>query len=137
MPNITHVLETSLYAEDLAVTSRFYAQVLGLKPMLETPRLAAFDAGNRSVLLVFQAGSTAEDVATEEGLIPGHDGEGRLHLALGIPSESLSEWRERLKERGVTIIGETHWRRGGTSLYFHDPDAHVVELATPGLWANY
>ena len=27
--------------------------------------------------------------------------------------------------------------RGGTSLYFNDPDGNVVELATPGLWANY
>ena len=29
------------------------------------------------------------------------------------------------------------WPRGGESLYFRDPDGHLVELATPGLWANY
>jgi catechol 2,3-dioxygenase-like lactoylglutathione lyase family enzyme len=137
MPGITHVLETSLYADDLAVTAKFYAEVLGLKPLLETPRLVAFDSGNRSVLLVFQTGATEEDVATEEGLIPGHDGKGRLHFALGIPPESLDAWRERLKLHGVAIVSETRWRRGSTSLYFHDPDSHVVELATPGLWANY
>jgi catechol 2,3-dioxygenase-like lactoylglutathione lyase family enzyme len=28
------------------------------------------------------------------------------------------------------------WRRGGTSLYFRDPDGHSVEVATPGLWPN-
>jgi hypothetical protein len=27
--------------------------------------------------------------------------------------------------------------RGGTSLYFRDPDDHFVELATPGLWSIY
>jgi catechol 2,3-dioxygenase-like lactoylglutathione lyase family enzyme len=137
MPAITHVLETSLYTRDLAVTSRFYAQTLHLKAMLETPRLVAFDAGNRSVLLIFQKGATGKDLATDEGLIPGHDGEGRLHFALGIAAESLEEWRAHLARCGVTIISETRWRRGGTSLYFHDPDGHVVELATPGLWANY
>ena len=137
MPEITHVLESSLYARDLGVTSRFYAQVLHLRPLLETPRLVAFDSGNRSVLLVFQAGATERDVVTDEGVIPGHDGEGRLHFALGIPAESLDDWRTELARHGVAIISETHWRRGGTSLYFHDPDGHVVELATPGLWANY
>jgi catechol 2,3-dioxygenase-like lactoylglutathione lyase family enzyme len=137
MPAITHVLETSLYAEDLGVTARFYAEVLGLEATLETPRLVAFDAGHGSVVLVFQRGATEKDVATEEGLIPGHDGKGRLHFALAIPPDSLDDWRERLGQHGVAIIGETRWRRGGTSLYFHDPDGHVVELATPGLWANY
>jgi catechol-2,3-dioxygenase len=137
MPKITHVLETSLYAKDLAVTARFYAQVLGLSAMLETPRLVAYDAGNGSVLLVFQDGATGEDLTTDEGLIPGHDGKGRLHFALGITAESLGEWRQRLAKHEVPIISETRWRRGGTSLYFHDPDGHVVELATPGLWANY
>jgi catechol 2,3-dioxygenase-like lactoylglutathione lyase family enzyme len=137
MPEITHLVESSLYATDLAVTSRFYAEVLGLKAMLTTPRLVAFDAGNRSVLLIFQEGATEEDLPSDEGVIPGHDGKGRLHLALGVTAESLDEWRDRLRQYGVAIISETRWRRGGKSLYFHDPDGHVVELATPGLWANY
>ncbi|SDR62112.1 Glyoxalase/Bleomycin resistance protein/Dioxygenase superfamily protein [Rhizobiales bacterium GAS191] len=137
MPEITHILETSLYAKDLAVTAGFYRSVFGLSPLLETPRLVAFDTGNRSVLLVFQEGATLEDVATDEGVIPGHDGTGRLHFALGIPADSLSDWRRRLAQHGVAIISETRWKRGGTSLYVHDPDGHVVELATPGLWANY
>jgi catechol 2,3-dioxygenase-like lactoylglutathione lyase family enzyme len=27
--------------------------------------------------------------------------------------------------------------RGGHSIYFRDPDGHLLELATPGLWAGY
>ena len=23
------------------------------------------------------------------------------------------------------------------SIYFRDPDAHLLELVTPGIWANY
>jgi catechol 2,3-dioxygenase-like lactoylglutathione lyase family enzyme len=29
------------------------------------------------------------------------------------------------------------WPLGGTSLYFRDPDGHLLELATPGIWAVY
>ena len=31
----------------------------------------------------------------------------------------------------------TSWSRGGRSIYFRDPDGHLLELATPGLWAVY
>jgi catechol 2,3-dioxygenase-like lactoylglutathione lyase family enzyme len=137
MPAITHLLESSLYAADMAVTGRFYEEVLGLTVMLRSPRLIAFDSGGRSVLLVFQRGMTEQDSETDEGRIPGHDGQGRLHVAFAIPADSLADWRARLRQAGVAIVSETHWRRGGTSLYCHDPDGHVVELATPGLWANY
>ncbi len=26
---------------------------------------------------------------------------------------------------------------GGTSLYFRDPDGHLLELVTPGIWSIY
>ena len=26
------------------------------------------------------------------------------------------------------------WPRGGRSLYFRDPDHHLIELASPGIW---
>lgn len=33
--------------------------------------------------------------------------------------------------------GATHMGRGGCSVYFRDPDGHLLELATPGVWINY
>ena len=42
-----------------------------------------------------------------------------------------------LASRGVAIEGATSWSRGGRSIYFRDPDGHLLELATPGLWAVY
>lgn len=136
-PTISHVLETSLYAADATVTAGFYEGVLGLKPLFGSPRLIALDAGASSVVLVFQRGMTEEDTHSDNGTVPGHDGRGRLHLALAVPTETLADWRVRLAAHEVAIIAETRWARGGTSIYFHDPDGHVVELATPGLWANY
>jgi len=66
-----------------------------------------------------------------------HDGEGQLHMAFAITAESLDAWRSRLESLEIEIIETTRWERGGTSLYFRDPDGHLIELATPGLWSNY
>jgi catechol 2,3-dioxygenase-like lactoylglutathione lyase family enzyme len=58
-------------------------------------------------------------------------------MAFGIAAERYEEWREHLEAEGVAIRSEVRWPRGGRSLYFEDPDGHVLELATPGLWPNY
>ncbi|TMJ23019.1 MAG: glyoxalase, partial [Alphaproteobacteria bacterium] len=60
-----------------------------------------------------------------------------LHLAFAITTDAVRDWEERLSEHGVAIEGRTNWSRGGHSIYFRDPDGHLVELATPGLWATY
>jgi len=131
---IDGLLETSLYARDLQRTAAFYRDLFGLKTLVDSPRLVAFEIARRSVLLVFQAGATEEDVVEARGTIPGHDGRGRLHVAFSIGADDLNAWRERLGERGVAIAGEYRWPRGGTSLYLRDPDGALLELATPGLW---
>ncbi len=133
-PQIDGLLETSLYARDLNRTAAFYRDLFGFRALIDSPRLVAFDVAERSVLLVFQSGSTEDDVVDARGRIPGHDGRGRPHLALSIAAEDLDAWRSRLIERSVEVVGEYRWPRGGTSLYIRDPDDALVELATPGLW---
>jgi catechol 2,3-dioxygenase-like lactoylglutathione lyase family enzyme len=133
-PAIEGLLETSLYAHDLQRTAAFYRDLFGLKALVDSPRLVAFEIAQRSVLLVFQGGATEDDVVDAGGMIPGHDGRGRLHLALSIAAVELDAWRKRLSQRGVDIVGEYRWPRGGVSIYMRDPDGALVELATPGLW---
>ena len=133
-PPIEGLLETSLYADDVQRTAAFYRDLFGFKTLVDSPRLIAFEVAGRHVLLVFQKGATENDVVEPRGTIPGHDGAGRLHLALSIAAVDLEAWRARLAERGAPIAGEYRWPRGGTSLYFRDPDGALVELATPGLW---
>ena len=133
-PPIEGLLETSLYARDLRRTATFYRDLFGFKTLVDSPRLVAFEIARRSVLLVFQAGATEDDVVDTHGTIPGHYGHGRLHLALSIKADDVAVWRKRLAEQGVEIVGEYRWPRGGTSLYMRDPDGALVELATPGLW---
>jgi catechol 2,3-dioxygenase-like lactoylglutathione lyase family enzyme len=58
-------------------------------------------------------------------------------MGFAISAEELSAWEDRLRERQIPISSKVIWPRGGTSIYFQDPDGHVLELATPGLWATY
>jgi catechol 2,3-dioxygenase-like lactoylglutathione lyase family enzyme len=99
--------------------------------------MTAFDAGNRSAFLVFERGSSTAPIPLPGGVIPPHDGHGPLHFAFAIAADQLAEWELRLKERSIAIEGRVRWPRGGESIYFRDPDGHLVELATPGLWDNY
>lgn len=133
-PPIEGLLETSLYARDLKRTAAFYRGLFGFKALVDSPRLAAFEVAGRHVLLVFQSGATEDDVHDARGTIPGHDGRGRLHLAMSIAAADYEDWRLRLGERDIAVAGEYRWPRGGKSLYFRDPDGALVELATPGLW---
>ena len=137
MPTLTGILETALYVDDLARAAGFYEDVLGLPALTSDSRFRAYDVGGRSVLLLFQRGATRETVVMPGGTIPPHDGHGPLHIALAIPAVELPAWEQRLAEHGVAIEGRTRWRRGGESVYFRDPDGHLLELATPGLWAIY
>jgi catechol-2,3-dioxygenase len=136
-PRLTGVIETALYVDDLARAARFYEDVLGLPALTSDKRFRAYDVGGRSVLLLFQRGATLATVRLPGGTIPPHDGHGPLHVAFAVPAEDLAAWTRRLEERGIAIEGRTIWPRGGESLYLRDPDGHLLEFATPGLWAIY
>ncbi|MEH3035803.1 MAG: VOC family protein [Sphingomonas adhaesiva] len=136
IPKLVGLLETAIYVDDMTRACAFYREVMAMRAMLETPRLTAFDAGSGGVLLIFARGQSLDDMPGPEGVIPGHDGAGPLHLAFGIRDEDVASWRARLETAGVAIRSEVAWPRGGRSLYFDDPDGHVVELATRGLWPN-
>ncbi|QFU00368.1 fosfomycin resistance protein FosB [Halomonas sp. THAF5a] len=139
MPELNGVLETALYVADMARARAFFEEVMGLAPFNADHRFTAYDAGGRSVLLLFLDGETQETVVLpgEMGTIPPHDGAGQVHLAFAIAIEALADWEAQLGRHEIPIEGRTHWPRGGESLYFRDPDGHLLELATPGVWPTY
>jgi catechol 2,3-dioxygenase-like lactoylglutathione lyase family enzyme len=137
MTPIRRVLETSLYCEQLETTAAFYRRLFGRAPMLDSTRLIAFDAGQGTVLLLFQRGESDRPLQTAGGLVPGHTGSGSTHIAFAIDAGEAEPWKTRLDELGIEIESEVTWERGGRSLYFRDPDGRSVELATPGLWPTY
>ncbi|WP_336491425.1 VOC family protein [Methylobacterium nigriterrae] len=137
MPSLNSVLETVLYVDDLDRADGFYRGTLGLTCIHSDFRMRAYDVGGRGVLLLFPRGGSLQPIETPGGTIPPHDGQGPAHVAFAIDADALADWERQLGAASVDIEGRTRWPRGGASLYFRDPDGHLLELATPGLWKGY
>ena len=130
-PKIDGILESSLYVSDLPRSVRFYQETFGFSVISEFgERGCALQAGTRQVLLLFKKGASRN--------IPSpHDGDGELHLAFAIPSAELANWESWLASKAIVAEEKKTWELGGQSLYFRDPDRHLIELATPGTWSIY
>jgi catechol 2,3-dioxygenase-like lactoylglutathione lyase family enzyme len=137
LPKLAGVIETALYVDDLDRARTFYVDVLGLELLTSDSRFLAFDVGGRNVLLLFRRGATLEVVHLPGGTIPPHGGHGPIHAAFAIGADELPAWEKRLGDHDVAIEARTDWPRGGKSIYFRDPDNHLLELVTPGVWAIY
>lgn len=136
MPRIQRILETALYVQDLERAANWYREVFGFAEMFSNDRLIALDVAPHSVLLLFKKGASDSTTVVPGGVIPPHDGGGRLHFALAVAGEDLEEWRDILEQKGVPLESEVSPRGGGHSLYLRDPDGNLVELAAPGIWSN-
>ncbi len=137
-PALAGVLETALYVDDMDRARAFYEGVLNLSPMFRDDRLTAYPVGGRSALLLFRRGAATATAHLPGGTIPPHDGAGPLHCALAVAAADLPAWQARLAAHGVAEEGRTEWParhgRRSVNIYFRDPDGHLLELATPGLW---
>ncbi|MDQ4120311.1 MAG: VOC family protein [Acidobacteriota bacterium] len=137
MPKLDAVLETALYVADLKRSVSFYQTVFELETLFADDRLCALNVSNKQVLLLFLKGASDQPTNTSGGVIPSHYGNGQLHVAFSIQANELNKWENWLSENGISIESRVRWARGGSSLYFRDPDGHLLELVTPGLWAIY
>ena len=131
MPQLDGVLETSLYVNDLERSVHFYQTIFGFEVIDAGERLYALAVTGRQILLLFKKGASADLT------LGAHDGNGELHLAFAIPKAERVAWEVWLEQQGVVIEHRRVWERGGQSLYFRDPDRHLIELATPGVWSIY
>ncbi len=130
-PKTDGILESSLYVSDLPRSIRFYQDTFGFSVIGEFgERGCAMHAGQSQVLLLFKKGAS-------RAISSPHDGDGELHLAFAIPTAELANWESLLQERGIAVEEKRNWEAGGWSLYFRDPDRHLLELATPGTWSVY
>ncbi len=84
-PQVNGILETSLYVERPTQSVEFYRRVFGFEPIdtdqregiTDETRLCAMRAGDRSVLLLFKKGATADTNAlarsTSPSVFPGRN----------------------------------------------------------------
>ena len=130
-PRTEGLLESSLYVDDPAASARFYEKIFGFRVISDFgKRGCAMQAGDRQVLLLFKKGAS-------RGMTTPHDGDGELHLAFAIAAAELAGWEAWLSENGIALEEKRVWELGGCSLYFRDPDRHLLEVATPGVWKIY
>jgi len=131
IPKSEGVLESSLYVNDVAGSARFYEKIFGFRIISDFgERGCAMQAGDKQVLLLFKKGGSR--------LIQSpHDGDGELHVAFAIPASELARWEHWLAENGIAVEEKRTWELGGVSVYFRDPDRHLIEIATPGVWSIY
>ena len=144
VPKLAGVVETALFVDDTRRSEQFYRDLFGFRTIFFAERIVALVVRHGQILLLFKKGASVEPMETPGGTIPPSDAEGRTHLAFSISETDLEAWEQHLVENGVEIESKVRWdlipadeqlpRRGGRSLYFRDPDDHLLELLTPGVW---
>ena len=132
------IIETTLTVTDLERSIEFYNRVFQHPVMIEDEHFCAYNINGSQVLLLFLEGSNPQgsDIPTG-GHIPAHGARGQSHVGFAVPADSLDEWRAHLHDLSITIESQFTWPRGGISVYFRDPDGHLLELLTPGVWPSY
>jgi glyoxalase family protein len=133
---------------DIQRTHAFFGELLGLR-RVKTPALATSASAGASVTSNFDDPNSAHWYWGVGDGRPGtlityfeHDpakrrraqmGAGQTHhFAFAVPDEATQlEWREKLIQAGLRVspvMDRIYFK----SIYTHDPDGHIVELATAG-----
>jgi glyoxalase family protein len=129
LPGLHHI---TAFASDIERTGVFCNEILGLRLVKRTVNFddpsaphyyfAAPDGHPGSVITYFGYGGRMRHAQIGTGLTH--------HYALEVSSDEAQEfWRERLTRAGLRptpVLDRQYFR----SIYFHDPDGHIVELAT-------
>ncbi|WP_333815041.1 VOC family protein [Tabrizicola sp.] len=130
------ILETALYARDLAAARAFYGGLLGLPVIAEVAGRHVFFRVGAGVLLVFDPEATEVPSHNPALPVPVHGARGPGHMCFAATRAEIAVWRERLTAAGVAVEAEFDWPNGARSLYVRDPAGNSVEFAEARLWAG-
>ena len=62
----------------------------------------------------------------------------RQHFCFAVDTVAdVEQWEQHLHDQRVPITGRMLWSKEAYSVYFSDPDGHVGEVASRGLWPNH
>jgi len=139
VPSLNGLREAALFVENLSRAANFYEQVIGLEKLQESAVGCVFVVAKGQLLLLVSHEKARVSSKTPGGEVPpcvGGAGQilGAGHIAFAVAEAELEAWRSRLESQGVEVLSEVVWEQGARSLYFRDPDGHLLELATPGIW---
>ena len=133
MPKLDGILETCIHTTDMARAKAFYEGVLELQPIYSDSRLTAYAVAGHDVLLVFQKGATSETVHLPGGgVIPGHAGDGTLHVAFAIGKDQLAAWEERLTAKALRSKARTPGRAAAAASTSAIPTGTCWSSRRPG-----
>jgi catechol 2,3-dioxygenase-like lactoylglutathione lyase family enzyme len=130
----TAILETVLYAKDLAAAEVFYRDVLGLEPFAKVTGRHLFYRCGGQVLLIFNPEATRVPPAPEALPVPPHGMQGHGHLCFRATAAEIGDWVGRLRSKGIAVEADFEWPGGGRSIYFRDPAGNCLEFAEPRIW---
>jgi catechol 2,3-dioxygenase-like lactoylglutathione lyase family enzyme len=127
---LSRILETVLYATNLAEVETFYTKLLEREPYDQVSGRYLFYKLDEEMLLLFNPEATSTD---NQG-IPTHGTYGRGHVCFRIEEDQLEAWKSRLAGLRVALELEHMWPNGTKSLYFRDPAGNSIELASWRIW---
>ncbi|MDD4659013.1 MAG: VOC family protein [Eubacteriales bacterium] len=102
---------------DIDRATEFYTQILGARLLVKGEKAVYMDLAGIWLALNLEPETKAAETYT--------------HIAFSVAEGDLDTYRRRLQERGIELRPDRSRNpREGQSLYFRDPDGHLLELHT-------
>lgn len=119
MPTLTHAI---VYVSDMARSTAFYRDTLGLPVRKATPVWTEFDTG--STILALHATPPDEKPVEESRLPPPGAGQ------VGLTVPDLDEYHDRLFLAGVRVVRAPRREEFGTRIaHYLDPDGMAIAVS--------
>ena len=123
MVALLSVVHFSIPVSDVAASTRFYSEIVGLKHLATVAHgtMAFLDAAGVCVILVKR----------DPPINPVQDNHGGVHHSFGIARGEYQAALDHLRAQGVEITFEEDRQGGiinGPRAYFHDTDGTVLEF---------
>jgi len=123
MVAVSNVMHFSIPVSDIAASTRFYTEIVGLRHLQTVAHgtMAFLDAAGVCVILVKR----------DPPINPMRDDHGGVHHSFGIAKGEYQAALDHLRQNGVEITFEEDRQGGvinGPRAYFYDPDGTVLEF---------
>lgn len=111
-----------VYVNDAPAAARFYGDLLGMSPSLETPGYITFDLGPGAGLALWSG--------QFENLSPGVPRTSEVCLAIeGGRADEITAIFKQWQSKGLTILHEPHDAGFGLTFLAADPDGNRIRVA--------